>query len=362
MKKRNLLLLLTITACFLIACKKKGPAEDENQITPTPTVTVTPTPTEEPENHDNEVKSKLTGLWIPKEYGDRRPYALMFNNLQLASPQSGISEASVLYEAIVEGGITRLMGIFEEQNLNEERIGSVRSARHYFVNFADAFDAIYLHFGETTYAKKKMKKLGINDLDGLTGIGDTVYYRDKSIKAPHNAFTSKEKILKGVEIKGYEKNYQDGYKGNFQFFEKDTDLSGGMNAEKVTIPFSNYNSPYFTYDSKEKVYNRFQFGKEHTDYNTGKQLTFKNILVQFVKEWDIDKNDYQTMDIENSSGKGFYITNGKSVEISWTMNEANRSLEYFDASGKKLTINPGKTYIAVFPNDRTSKTGEVVLE
>ncbi|WP_097015795.1 DUF3048 domain-containing protein [Anaerocolumna aminovalerica] len=361
MKKRILLLLLTITACFLIACKKKG-TEDNNQITPTPTATLTPAPTEEPENHDNEVKSKLTGLWIPKEYGDKRPYAIMFNNLKLASPQSGISEASVLYEAIVEGGITRLMGIFEEQNLNEERIGSIRSARHYYVNFADAFDAIYLHFGETTYAKKKMKKLGINDLDGLTGIGDTVYYRDKSIKAPHNAFTSKDKILKGVEIKGYERNYQDGYEGNFQFFEKDTDLSGGMNAEKVTIPFSNDYSPYFTYDSKDKVYKRFQFDKEHTDYNTGKQLTFKNILVQFVKEWDIDKNDYQTMDIEDSSGKGFYITNGKAVEISWTMKEANRSLEYFDASGKKLTINPGKTYIAVFPNDRTSKTGEVVME
>ncbi len=361
MKKRNLLLiLLTIMACFLIACKKKTEEVKEDLITPTPTVTATPTPTPELENHDNEVKSKLTGLWIPKEYGDKRPYAIMLNNIQFASPQSGTSDASVLLEATVEGGITRLMGIFEEQNLHEERIGSIRSARHYYVNFADAFDAIYLHFGETTYAKKRIKKLGINDLDGLTGIGDTVYYRDKSIKAPHNAFTSKDRILKGVEIKGYERNYKDGFKGNFQFFGEDSDLSGGKNAQKVTIPFSSYYSPYFIYDTKEKTYKRFQFNKEHTDYNTGKQLAFKNIIIQFVKEWDIDKNDYQTMDIENSTGKGYYITNGKAVEISWTMKEADRSLQYFDASGKELTINPGKTYIAVFPNDRTSNN--VALE
>lgn len=360
MKKRNLLLILfTIMVCSLIACKKKPAEEKENFVTPTPTV-ITPTP--ELENHDNEAKSKLTGLWIPKEYGDKRPFAIMFNNIKFASPQSGTSEASILYEAIVEGGITRLMGIFEEQNLNAERIGSIRSARHYFVNFADAFDAVYVHFGETSYAVKKMKKLGINDLDGLSGIGETVFYRDKSIKAPHNAFTSKDRILKGVEIKKFERSYKDGFDGNFQFFDKDTDLSNGMNAQKVTIPFSNYNSPYFTYDSEEKLYKRFQFDKEHTDYNTGKQLVFKNIIIQFVKEWNIDKNGYQTMDIENSSGKGYYITNGKAVEIMWTMKEADRSLQYFDASGKKLTINPGKTYIAVFPNDRTSKTGEVVME
>lgn len=360
MKRRNLVLILfIIMACFLIACKKKQTEEREDFVPPTPTITSTPIPTKAPENHDNEVKSKLTGQWIPKDYGDKRPYAIMFNNIQLASPQSGISDASVLYEAIVEGGITRLMGIFEEQNLNTERIGSVRSARHYFVNFADAFDAIYLHFGETTYASKKIQKLGINDLDGLTGIGNTVYYRDKSIKAPHNAFTSKDRILKGVEMKGFERSYQEGFDGNFQFFKEDTDLTSDKKAEKVSINFSNYNSPYFTYDSKEKLYKRFQFDKEHIDFNTGKQLVFKNIIVQFVKEWDIDKNDYQTMDIENSSGKGYYITNGKAVEISWTMKEANRSLQYLDASGKELTINPGKTYIAVFPDNRTS---EFVIE
>jgi len=152
MRKYIIMCLIFLTALTLIGCSKKN-KDKEADITATPAiVTNTPTPTEAPtptveENHDNEVKSKLTGLWVPKEVGENRPYAIMFNNIKLASPQSGTSEAAILYEAIVEGGITRLMGIFEE--LNDTRIGSVRSARHYFVSIADEYDAIYVHYGET---------------------------------------------------------------------------------------------------------------------------------------------------------------------------------------------------------------------
>ena len=106
---------------------------------------------------------------MPEEVGNRRPYAVMLNNHEIASPQSGTSEASILYEAIVEGGITRLMGVYEQ--FSTERIGSVRSARHYFVSFADEYDAIFVHFGETKYATAKIKELGIDNLSGLTGIG-----------------------------------------------------------------------------------------------------------------------------------------------------------------------------------------------
>ncbi|MDF2588362.1 MAG: putative secreted protein [Anaerocolumna sp.] len=356
MKKHTILILLAVMMLSLIGCKKKD-TKDEPVVTeiPTPTVvtptdTPTVTPTEEPENHDGEVISKLTGLWVPEEVGNKRPYAIMFNNIKLASPQSGTSEASILYEAIVEGGITRLMGIFEE--LNETRIGSVRSARHYFVSFADEYDAIYVHYGETTYATKKIKALGIDNLSGLTGIESTVFFRDKSIKAPHNAFATKDGILKGTEKLGYRTDYENDYEGHFKFYEKDTDLSSDINVEQIVLNFTNYTSPYFNYNKDDKLYYRFQFGTEHIDYNTGKQLAFKNIIVQFVKEWDIDKNDYQTMDIENAKGTGYYITNGKKIDITWQKNEQSKKMRYYDSAGNELTINPGKTYIAVFPNNQ----------
>lgn len=358
MRKYILLGLISLTALALIACSKKG--KDNGEITVTPSVianTPTPTavPTPEEENHDNEVRSKLTGLWVPTEVGENRPYAIMFNNIKFASPQSGTSEAAILYEAIVEGGITRLMGIFEE--LNDTRIGSVRSARHYFVSIADEYDAIYVHYGETTYATKKIKKLGIDNLSGLTGVGDTVFYRDKSIKAPHNAFASKNGILEGTKIKGYETKYEEGYESHFKFSEE-VSMPQSESVKKINLNFSNYASPYFTYDEKNQVYDRYQFGDKHIDYNTGNQLNFKNIIIQFVKEWDIDKNDYQTMDLEDASGKGYYITNGKKMDITWKKNESTRKMRYYDASGNELTINAGKTYIALFPNDRTA---DVVL-
>ena len=364
MKKHSLIIFIFILliSITIAGCKKKNNTEIVPTPTPTPTETVTPTPTptaeptKEPENHDGEAKSKLTGLWVPEKVSKKRPYAIMFNNIKLASPQSGTSEASVLYEALVEGGITRMMGIFEE--LNDTRIGSVRSARHYFVSIADEYDAIYVHYGETTYATKKMKALGIDNLSGLTGIGETVFYRDKSIKAPHNAFATEKGILKGTDIKGYETAYSKDFEGHFRFYDEDTDLKTGEKAEKVTLNFSNYTSPYFTYDSETKLYGRYQFGKEHIDYNTGKQLTFKNIIVQFVKEWNIDKNGYQTMDIENASGKGYYITNGEKTDITWDKNESTAKMRYYGADGKELTINPGKTFIAVFPDNRVK---EVVL-
>ncbi len=361
MKKRVFLIVFMIMMISLIGCKKKDNSDLDKDIDTTvlPTVTVKPTliptlsPTPEPENHDGDIKSKLTGLWVPEEIGNKRPYAIMFNNIEYASPQSGTSEASILYEALVEGGITRLMGIFEE--LNDVRIGSVRSARHYFVSFADEYDAIYVHYGETTYATKKIKALGINNLSGLTGLGETVFYRDNSIKAPHNAFASKEGILKGTEIKGYDTEYEDDYESHFSFYEEDTDLSSKQAVAKITLNFSNYANPYLNYDSKDKLYYRSQYGTGHIDYNTGKQLAFKNIIVQFVDEWNIDKNGYQTMDITDASGKGYYITNGKMVDITWKKNESTRIMRYYDAKDNELTINQGKTYIAVFPDNRVNE-------
>lgn len=356
MKKYSTVIMILLFMVLMIGCSKKSEEIDLVDVTPTsiptkaPTATPTPEPTPEPENHDGEVRSKLTGLWVPEDIGNQRPFAIMINNLKLAYPQSGTSEASILYEAIVEGGITRLMGIYED--LNDTRIGSVRSARHYFVSFADEYDAIFVHYGETTYATKKIKSLNIDNLSGLTGIEPTVYYRDKSIGAPHNAFTSKEGLIAGATKLGYNLEYDEDYESHFVFYEEDTELKSEESIQKITLNFSNYASPYFVYDKDNKVYERFSFDQPHIDINSGEQLEFKNIIVQFVKEWDIDKNDYQTMDIENASGTGYYITNGKKVNITWKKNESTRIMRYYDEEGNVLSMNSGKTYIAIFPNNQ----------
>lgn len=353
-----LVFIVIITLIVIVSCSKKDSKQFSENITEDIPIISTDMEEveeeviieEEPENHDNETRSKLTGLWIDKEVANQRPYAIMFNNIKLASPQSGTSEADILYEAIVEGGITRLMGIFEQAK--SERIGSIRSARHYFVSFADEYDAIFVHFGETKYATNKIATLGINNLSGLTGIGNTVFYRDKSIKAPHNAFTSINGIEKGMKSKKYRTEYHEDHKDHFKFYEKDTELKSDIEATHVLLNFSTYTSPYFVYQEEEKVYERYQFGVPHKDRNNDQQLAFKNIIIQYVKEWNIDKNGYQTMDIEDATGEGYYISNGKVINITWRKNERTKEMRYYNSNDKELKINSGKTYIGIFPDNR----------
>jgi hypothetical protein len=367
MRKTTRLFIIFLAVIAMSGCKKDKKYNNDDIIReiditkkPTPTQIITPEPTKEPEiieeTHEGEMRSTLSGLWVPVEVGNRRPYAIQFSNFKTVRNQWGIGQADIVYEALVEGGITRFLAIGE--NFTGDRIGSIRSSRHYFASFADEYDAIYIHYGKTKYAVTKLKNLGLNNLDGETGIGTTVFYRDKSMSAPHNAFTSLDRILAGIDKKGYETEHSQDFEAHYSFFEEDTDLPYGIVCNKISIKYP-YNKPYFIYDKEDKQYLRYQFGEIHKDSNTNEQLAFKNIIVQFVKEWDIDKNDYQTMDIEDAEGKGYYITNGKMVNITWKKNEKKKWMRYYDSSGEELIINPGKTYIAIFPNNQTK---DVIIE
>ncbi len=330
--------------------------------TPTPVLPETTpevTPIPEEITHEGEVISVLDGTWVPEETAAKRPYAIMFNNIGVANPQSGIGDAKILYEALAEGGITRLMGVFE--GLNDEsdckdRIGSCRSARHYFASFADEYDAIFIHFGETTYAEKKIKKLKLDHLEGTYWVGDTVFYRDKDIKAPHNAFASLEGIINGIEAMKIRTDHKEDFKPNhFVFNEEFKAPLSGSDAFLIRLDYSTYMSPYFVYDASTKQYTRYQFDDVHIDKNTQTPLMFDNIIIQLVKEWNKDENGYQDMELEDASGNGYYITGGKSVPITWKKNEKNKFMSYYDENGEVLSINPGRTFISVFPNHRSDK-------
>ena len=171
------ILIIAIVVVVVMPVKNK---EDNNKPTPTQTPTQTKEPvakstkaaTKEPKQTipAGKAVSRLTGKYIDKKVAKKRPIAVMFNNISVASPQSGISQADILYECVTEGGITRLMGIF--QNTDSDRIGSLRSARHYFVSFAKEWDAIYIHVGGSDAAYDKIKALEIDDLNGIYGIGN----------------------------------------------------------------------------------------------------------------------------------------------------------------------------------------------
>lgn len=356
-------MIAIITAVLLLGgCQKKNQKEDNTPSVNEPgkvseSALSTPVPTSSAvvatgsgiENHEGEAKSLLTGEWIPEKEAKKRPYAIMINNLSSVSPyHSGLSQAGVLYEAVVEGGITRMMAIFE--NFDTERIGSCRSARHYYVSFADEYDAIFVHFGHTSYAMNKINKLNVDNVSGLSGLSDMAFFRDYSLAAPNNAFASSKGLKQAVKELGYRTNYEKEYRGHFLFHDTDTVPTEGKDAPKVRVFYSSYTTASFLYNDEDRLYYHYQFGVEHKDANNGEQLSFKNLIIMFVKEWDIDSNGYQTMDIENSSGEGYYVTDNKAISITWEKNESNRKCTYYTKDGKELILNSGKTYVGVVPS------------
>jgi len=391
MKRLNALLLL-IGLCFaLSACgKEQQPAAnpgnsalvdmstptptaspDNSQATDkaTPTPTVSPSPTEGPTVTDSPdpeptpdlsvppegmVKSPLTGLWIPEDTALYRPYAVMINNIKVASPQSGLSAADILYEALVEYGITRFMAVFEAQDAMADttsRIGSVRSARHYYVNFANELDAIYVHFGGTSYATDEINSSKADEVDGIKGaLANRAFSRDEKIQSPHNVFLNYSVMLNEVFNSSLRSEWAPAEDRFFRFYEADTTPENGQKADRVTIQFSQSARPYLIYDDENREYTRYQFGVLHKDANNDQPLTFKNIIVQYVKHTEIS-NGYLDLELENAEGDGYYVTNGTAIPIVWKRNETENECRYYDLAGNRLSINVGKTYVAIYPDD-----------
>ncbi|MCH5265282.1 MAG: DUF3048 domain-containing protein [Lachnospiraceae bacterium] len=327
-----------------------GDGPNPQADTTLPPASAEPAPTEDP--HAGMVRSGMTGQWVKESTENQRPFAVMINNIEYAfQRQRGTSKADILYEALAEGGITRMLAIYQDVR-KVKQIGSVRSARHYYAQFAYEWDAIYCHFGHTKYAVSKMKKLKTQNLSGLSGIGPVVYSRVSGIAAPHNVYTTGKKLIKGAKKLGYSTKKRSGRSAeHFTFYDTDTDLGFGKETKKVIIPFSNYSTCQMKYNKKKKKYMKYEYGQKHMDAQNKKQLSFKNVIIQLVDETNIDRNGYQTMTL-SGTGKGYYITNGKRTAITWRRNESSNTMTYKDKDGRTLMVNPGKTYIAVYPNSR----------
>lgn len=341
-----------VCVCFFVLGDKSG---ETDKTTQQPAATSAPTPIPEPTPDPNagKVRSVLTGEYISEKTAKQRPFAVIINNIEYANlHQQGTSQIDVLYEALAEGGITRMLGVFQGTD-KIKRLGSVRSARHYFVSFASEWDAIFCHFGQTSYAISKIEELGVNNLSGLSAIGGVVYKRDTSLKPPHNVFTSGEKMLKGAKKLGYRtKIKEEKMAKHFDFYEEDTELASEDETKYVYLPFSEYSTCYLKYDEKTKEYKKFEYKTKHVDHKNNKQLSFKNVIIQLVKETNIDRNGYQHLYLHKRKGEGYYITNGKRMKIKWRKNEEEGTMCYYDMDGNVLNINPGKTYIAAYPTSR----------
>ena len=150
---------------------------------------------------------------------------------------------------------------------------------------------------------------------------------------------------------GYETKHSDSFKSVFSFNEEVTAPAGGEKAEKITTPISNYTTPWFEYHSDDGLYYRVQYGKEHIAGNTGEQLAYENVLIQFAHYTSIDDHDRQQLDLVGE-GTGLYATNGMIVPVTWKKSSENAITKYYTEDGNELKLNPGKTWITVFEKDK----------
>lgn len=343
MKKRLLIpMFLCIAALGLSGCgKKEEPATTEATTTEEAT-------TEDP--HAGLNYNELTGEWSA-DFEPKRPIAVMINNLKEALPSSSTIQADIIYECMVEGGITRIMPIFSNYD-NLEKLGSVRSARHYYINIANEYDAIYIHFGQSKPAEKVLNKNVINNINGLTY--DPGFYRDNARVAPHNVYTTSEMIKKGIEDKGYSTDYDEAtHETVLSFNEEDTDIEDGTEANTVHVNFSSYSKPYFVYNPDTKLYDRYEYDAPQIDEQADESdnvLKFKNVVIQISSYECINpKNDLQELE-QVGEGDGYYCTNGKAIPIKWSKSAKNAKTEYFTQDGEKLLLNPGKTWFSIIGN------------
>lgn len=312
---------------------------------------------QEPEEPIAPVVTKTVDIYK----GNDRPIAVMIDNHKSAQPQAGLNEAYAVYEIIVEGGESRLMAVFKGKDL--AKIGPIRSARHYFLDYALENDAIYVHYGWSPQAERDISKLHVQNVNGLI-YSSKDFWRVKDKKAPHNAVTSTQNILAlAKDKKGYRTTSTED--AVLKYTVEEVNLENGVGADTIEIPYSKSNLVKYEYDATTQRYIRYSKGKEQQDWDTKETVTTKNIIITFAKNTtlnDGENKDRQTLDNVKKLN-GYYITNGKAIKITCDKTTREGKTIYRDENGEEIQVNDGNTFFQICPIDANVKiTAKEVTE
>ena len=299
-----------------------------------------------------------------------RPLGVMIENHQDARPQSGLSSADVIYEAVAEGGITRFLAIFYCQDANP--IGPVRSARTYFVDFASEYAdfPLYAHVGGANASgpADALSQLtdygwtGYNDLNQFS-IGFPTFWRDydrlgRTVDTEHTMYSTTTKLwdvgkkrkLTNVDEKG---NTWDKKFVKYSF--KDDDTTSSPASQTIHIEFWKDYTQYFVdwiYDKKLNIYKRNNAGVSHIDNDTKKQLTTKNIVVLSMQEsnaFDGYENNVHFLYKNKGTGKAQIFVDGKQITGTWRKDSRVARTLLFDSTGTPIKFDKGTIWFEVLP-------------
>lgn len=374
MKKLALAAVL-LAAGILTGCgANKGPVmvyTVEAEPIPTETQDVQETSAEEQETEknviternvvDGRMQSYLTGEWKDAEVAKRRSMAVMIPNNKGVLPQYGISRASIIYEAPVEGRITRLMAFFEDYD-DLDHIGPVRSSRDYYVYEAMAYDAIYCNWG---LARPFVEELINSDrIDNVSQSVEGIYHpapeafdriSRPGYKKEYTGYLFIGGYNKAMERLGYETEYRDsfvqaftfandGHRAEYENYESAVRIAPGGDSTNAG-GYGNAN-PYFEYNKSDGLYYRYQYGGAHKDDMNGEQLAVSNVVFKIChgEVRDPKEKDYLAFGV-HGEGEAYVFTNGKVIRGTWKRESDNAPNLFFDQDGNEIVFNQGKTWI-----------------
>ncbi|GAB4218890.1 MAG: DUF3048 domain-containing protein [Candidatus Microgenomates bacterium] len=327
---------------------------------------------------DNEPKTQecpINGAYYSKsqkaKWETRRPLGAMIENHTEARPQSGLSSADVVFEAVAEGGITRFLAVFYCQDA--PYIGPVRSTRIYFIRLLQGFGnyPLYAHVGGANTpgpadALGEIRDLGwsgYNDLNQFS-IPFPYYWRDFE-RLPdraneHTVYSSTTKLwqyakdkrkLTNVDEDGisWDKNYEK------WIFKDDENIDKRGDVAKIDFGFwDNLASDFsviWNYDKKNNQYLRVNGGQPHLDKNTGKQLTAKNVIIVFTKESPAN-DGYEGGHILYKivgSGDSLIFQDGKIIKGTWEKQKEENQIKFYDEKNNEVSLVRGAIWIEILP-------------
>ncbi len=295
----------------------------------------------------NAQPSKLNGADITQNVANGQTVAVIVENYTpIRHTQLGLEDAAIIYEAPAEGGITRLLAIYDGNPVSS--IGPVRSARPYFITWASEYRAGFAHVGGSQAALNNLKNnFRLFNIDEFSDY--KTIWRNNKYLAPHNAFTSTSNILKRLKKEKY--NYPVKSK---RFIFKDTDkTSGDINTVSIDFSITPYKVKYI-YDSTTQTYTRYNGGKLHHTIKPS------NIIVQYVDTEILD--DAGRLRVQtHGTGDALVFRDGKVIEGTWekdaSINSKDQDIsqswtKFFDKSGKEIEMNRGQIWIEIVPNGR----------
>ena len=303
----------------------------------TPVATVAPKPKPAPVKY----YSPLTGMEVADDAATKQAVtAIMIENSPDARPQSGLKSAGVVYEAIAEGGITRFLALYQEAK--PQLIGPVRSLREYYVDWLTPYNASVAHVGGSAQALTTVRNGSYRDIDQFFNAGS--YWRSTDRYAPHNVYTSFEKLDALNAAKGYTTS-------SFTGFPRADGKPGETpDATDITINISSslYNTHY-SYDKASNSYFRSEGGAPHNDREAGR-IAPTTVIAMNVDMVHVVQDGYREQITTTGSGQATIFQNGTAISATWKKDSVSAQLTFIDSAGKPIPLNRGQTWIAAVPN------------